>query len=471
MTRSLSAARRMAADTFASLRVRNYRLYFIGQVVSVSGSWMQRVAQSWLVLHLTVNSGVALGVASALQFLPILLFGVWGGVVADRTDKRRLLMVTQAMMGLLALILGVLTLTGLVQLWMVFLMALLLGAVTVIDNPARQAFVMELVGRGQVTNAVSLNSAVFTGARVVGPAVAGLLIAAVGTAWCFVINAASFGAVLLALVAMNADQLYRAERPAKAQGQLMEGLRFVWSRPDLCTPLALLAVAGTLALNFTVVLPLLARDTFHGGAATYGTLFSVLGAGSLAGALFTASRREPSVGLLVGALGLFGLFMLGAAAAPTLPLEMVALIPMGVAALAFQTTTNSLIQLRSEPALRGRVMALYSVVFLGSTPIGAPIVGWVAEQFGPRAGLGLGGTAVLVAALVAVWLSTRRHVFDARVRPLALDRGDAGSGDRRKFATHPAASVAEAKSGVPTKPASRGGKDGVALGGAHSKNA
>jgi len=306
-------------------------------------------------------------------------------------------------------------------------MALLLGAVTAIDNPARQSFVMELVGRGQVTNAVSLNSAVFTGARVVGPAVAGLLIAAVGTGWCFVINAASFGAVLFALVAMTAEQLQRAERPAKAQGQLMEGLRFVWSRPDLSTPLALLAVVGTLALNFTVVLPLLARDTFHGGATTYGTLFSVLGAGSLAGALFTASRREPSVSLLVGALGLFGLFMLGAAAAPTLPLEMVALIPMGVAALAFQTTTNSLLQLRSEPALRGRVMALYSVVFLGSTPIGAPIVGWVAEQFGPRAGLGLGGAAVLVAALVAVWLSARRHVFDARARPLALDCGDAGS--------------------------------------------
>ena len=427
MTRSLSAARRVAADTFASLRVRNYRLYFIGQVVSVSGSWMQRVAQSWLVLHLTVNSGVALGVASALQFLPILLFGAWGGVVADRTDKRRLLMVTQALMGFLALILGVLALTGLVQLWMVFLMALLLGAVTAIDNPARQAFVMELVGRGQVTNAVSLNSAVFTGARVVGPAVAGLLIAAVGTGWCFVINAASFGAVLIALVAMNAEHLQRSERPAKAQGQLMEGLRFVWSRPDLRTPLALLAVVGTLALNFTVVLPLLARDTFHGGATTYGTLFSVLGAGSLVGALFTASRREPSASLLVGALGLFGLFMLGAAAAPTLPLEMVALIPMGVAALAFQTTTNSLLQLRSEPALRGRVMALYSVVFLGSTPIGAPIVGWVAEQFGPRAGLGLGGVAVLLAALVAVWLSARRHVFDARARPLAMDRGDASS--------------------------------------------
>jgi MFS family permease len=416
----------MAADTFSSLHVRNYRLYFIGQVVSVSGSWMQRVAQSWLVLHLT-GSGVALGVASALQFLPILLFGAWAGLVADRMDKRQVLMVTQPLMGFLALILGVLTLTGLVQLWMVFLMALLLGAVTAIDNPARQSFVMELVGRRQVTNAVSLNSAVFTSARVVGPAIAGVLIAVVGTGWCFVVNAASFGAVLTALVAMNAEQLERAQRPLRAQGQLMEGLRFVWSRPDLSTPLALLAVVGTLALNFTVILPVLARDTFHGDASTYGTLFSVLGAGSLVGALFTASRREPSVPLLVGALGLFGLFMLGAAAAPTLPLEIAALIPMGLAAVAFQTTSNSLIQLRSEPALRGRVMALYSVVFLGTTPIGAPIVGWVAQHFGPRAGLGLGGTAVLAAALVALWLGTRRHVFEARPRPLALDSGEAGS--------------------------------------------
>lgn len=416
----------MAADTFSSLHVRNYRLYFIGQVVSVSGSWMQRVAQSWLVLHLT-GSGVALGVASALQFLPILLFGAWAGLVADRMDKRQVLMVTQPLMGFLALILGVLTLTGLVQLWMVFLMALLLGAVTAIDNPARQSFVMELVGRRQVTNAVSLNSAVFTSARVVGPAIAGVLIAVVGTGWCFVVNAASFGAVLTALVAMNAEQLQRAERPLRARGQLMEGLRFVWSRPDLSTPLALLAVVGTLALNFTVILPVLARDTFHGDASTYGTLFSVLGAGSLVGALFTASRREPSVPLLVGALGLFGLFMLGAAAAPTLPLEIAALIPMGLAAVAFQTTSNSLIQLRSEPALRGRVMALYSVVFLGTTPIGAPIVGWVAQHFGPRAGLGLGGTAVLAAALVALWLGTRRHVFEARPRSLALGSGEAGS--------------------------------------------
>ena len=413
MTGSLAAVGRVAADTFASLRVRNYRLYFIGQVVSLSGSWMQRVAQSWLVLHLT-GSGLALGMVAALQFLPILLFGAMGGLLADRRDKRRLLLVTQSLMGLLALVLGLLTLTGAVRLWMVYLLALLLGGVTAIDNPARQSFVIEMVGRRQLTNAISLNSAVFTGARVVGPAIAGLLITVVGTGWCFVLNAASVAAVLVALAAMNSTLLHRSEAPPKTQGQLLEGFRFVWSRPDLRTPLALLAVVGTLALNFTVILPLLARNTFHGDASTYGMLFAVLGVGSLAGALFTASRPEPSIRLLIGALGFFGLFMLGAAAAPTLALKIAALIPMGVAALTFQTTTNSLIQLRAEPALRGRVMALYSVVFLGTAPIGAPLVGWVAQQFGPRAGLALGGTAVLVAALIALWLARSRHVFEAR---------------------------------------------------------
>ena len=426
MTRSLAALGRVAGSTFVSLRVRNYRLYFIGQVVSVSGSWMQRVAQSWLVLHLT-GSGVALGTVSALQFLPILLLGAWGGVMADRLDKRRLLMLTQAGMGLLALVLGAVTLAGLVQLWMVYLLALLLGLVTAMDNPARQSFVMEMVGRSQVTNAVSLNSAVFTGARVVGPAIAGILIALVGTGWCFVVNAVSFGAVVLALVAMDPSHLQRpAAAVAARRGQVMEGLRFIWSRPDVRLPLGVLAVVGTLALNWTVILPLLARNTFHGNAGTYGLLFSVLGLGSLAGALFTASRREPSARLMLGSLAAFGLLMLAATAAPTLPLEVAALIPMGMAALTFQTTANSLIQLRSDPALRGRVMAMYAVVFIGTTPIGAPIVGWVAQQFGPRAGMLLGAVAVLLAAAIATWLARSRHVFEARprTRPTTLDHAD-----------------------------------------------
>jgi len=423
VTPALVALRRVAGSTFGSLQVRNYRLYFIGQVVSVSGSWMQRVAQSWLVLHLT-GSGVALGVVSALQFLPMLVFGAWGGALADRVDKRRVLMLTQAVMGFLALALGVVTLTGSVRLWMVYLLALLLGMVTAMDNPARQSFVMEMVGRAQVTNAVSLNSAVFTGARVVGPALAGILISLVGTGWCFVLNAVSFGAVVLALVAMDPARLQRSTAAPARRGLVVEGLRFVWSRPDIRLPLAILAVVGTLALNWTVILPLLARNTFHGDAGTYGLLFAMLGLGSLAGALFTASRREPSGGLLLGALAAFGVLMAAAAVAPTLQLEVLALVPTGMAALVFQTTSNSLIQLRSEPALRGRVMALYSVLFIGTTPIGAPIVGWVAQQAGPRAALLLGAAAILATAAAAAWLARSRHVFEARPRerPAATQR-------------------------------------------------
>jgi MFS family permease len=413
VTAALGALRRVAGSTFGSLRVRNYRLYFLGQVVSVSGSWMQRVAQSWLVLHLT-GSGVALGAVSALQFLPMLVLGAWGGVVADRVDKRRVLMLTQAVMGFLALALGVVTLTGSVRLWMVYLLALLLGLVTALDNPARQSFVMEMVGRAQVTNAVSLNSAVFTGARVVGPAIAGIVISLVGTGWCFIVNAASFGAVVLALVAMDPAQLQRPPAAARRRGLVVEGLRFVWSRPDIRLPLAILGVVGTLALNWTVILPLLARNTFHGGAGTYGLLFAMLGLGSLAGALFTAGRREPSGGLLLGALAVFGVLMAAAAFAPTLPLLVIALIPTGMAALVFQTTANSLIQLRSEPALRGRVMSLYAVVFIGTTPIGAPIIGWVAQQAGPRSALLVGAAAILLSAAGAAWLARSRHVFERR---------------------------------------------------------
>jgi MFS family permease len=425
VTAALVAVRRVAGATFGSLKVRNYRLYFIGQVVSVSGSWMQRVAQSWLVLHLT-GSGVALGVVSALQFLPMLVLGAWGGVIADRVDKRRVLMLTQAVMGFLALALGVVTLTGSVQLWMVYVLALLLGLVTAMDNPARQSFVMEMVGRAQLTNAVSLNSAVFTGARVVGPAIAGVLISLVGTGWCFVVNAVSFGAVVLALVAMDPTRLQRPERTSSRRGLVVEGLRFVWSRPDIRLPLGILAVVGTLALNWTVILPLLARNTFHGGAGTYGLLFAVLGVGSLAGALLTASRREPSGALLLGSLAAFGVLMGAAAFAPTLPLEVAVLVPTGMAALVFQTTANSLIQLRSEPALRGRVMSLYAVLFIGTTPIGAPIVGWVAQQAGPRASLALGAASILATAAVAAWLARSRHVFEARprTRPAAIDQVD-----------------------------------------------
>jgi MFS family permease len=415
---------RIFTSTFDSLHVRNYRLFFIGQVVSVSGSWIQRVAQAWLVLHLS-GSGLALGVVTGLQFLPVLLAGAWGGLIADRVEKRRLLLWTQAGMGLLALALGVLTISGSVQLWMVYLLALGLGGVTALDNPARQAFVMEMVGRERVMNAVSLNSAVFTAARVVGPAVAGLLINAVGTGWCFLINALSFGAVLGALALMRRRELLPVAPPSRGPGQVRAGLRYAWSRLDLRVPLLLMAVVGTLALNFSVVLPLLATQTFHGNAGTYGLLFSTFGAGSLVGALIAAGRTEPSRRLLLLSLLAFGALMLAAAAAPSLLVEIAVLIPLGVAAIAFQATGNSMLQVHSDPALRGRVMALYGVVFLGTTPIGAPIVGWVSEQFGPRAGLALGGAAILVALLVFGlwhWLGERRGGRAAPVTEESKDR-------------------------------------------------
>jgi MFS family permease len=332
-------------------------------------------------------------------------------------------------MGVLALLLGVLTITGLVQLWTVYVLALGLGCLTAVDNPARQAFVTEMVGRTQVMNAVSLNSAVFTSARIVGPAAAGLLINLVGTGWCFLINAVSFGAVIIALALMRRQELRPTSPSSRGPGQVRAGLSYAWSRPELRVPLLLMAVVGTLALNFSVVLPLLATETFHGNAGTYGVLFSTFGVGSLLGALFAAGRREPSRRLLLLALLGFGALMLAAAAAPSFWIELVVLVPLGIAAIAFQATGNSTLQVNSDPALRGRVMALYGVVFLGTTPIGAPIVGWVSERFGPRAGLALGGVAILAAlAAFAVWSGLNEwRTHRAAVQENSKDRaGDAG---------------------------------------------
>jgi MFS family permease len=403
----VSRIARLFGTTFDSLRIRNYRLYFIGQVISLSGSWMQRVAQAWLVLDLS-GSGFALGIVTGLQFLPVLLAGPWGGLLADRVDKRRLQLWTQTSMGLLALLLGVLTVAGLAQLWMVYILALALGCLTAVDNPARQAFVMEMVGREHLMNAVSLNSAVFTSARIAGPALAGLLVSAVGSGWCFLLNAVTFGAVIGALALMRRQDLQAASPASRGPGQVRAGLKYAWSRLELRVPLLLMAVVGTLALNFSVVLPLLASQTFHGNAATYGALFSTLGLGSLLGALYTAGRPAPSRRLLLFAMFGFGALMLAAAAAPSFWIELAVLVPLGLAAIAFQATSNSTLQVNSDPAFRGRVMALYGVVFMGTTPIGGPIAGLVSERFGPRAGLALGGAAILLAmAGYGLWAALR----------------------------------------------------------------
>ena len=385
---------------FASLSVRNYRRYFAGQVVSLSGNWVQIVAETWLVLQLT-DSPVAVGVTAALQFAPMLLFGAFGGVLADRFDKRRLLLVTQAAMALPALALFALASAGAVAPWMVFVLVFARGAVLAVDNPTRQSFVIEMVGPDRVVNAVNLNSALIHVARMAGPAVAGVLIVTVGVEPCFLVNAASFAAMILALRGMRPAELTRPELHERRRGALREALRYVSRTPALAVPLAMMALVGTLAFNFQVLLPLLARYSFHGGPDAYATLMIAMGAGSVVGALVAGARGRVSPGLLIGSSAAFGMCTLLAALAPTLTLAAVALALTGAAGVTFAAGVNSALQLAVEPAMRGRVMALYSVVFLGSTPIGGPLAGWLAAAAGPRAGLVLGAAGALVAALGA----------------------------------------------------------------------
>lgn len=393
--------------TFRSLRTRNYRLYFSGQAVSYTGDWIQSVAQMWLVYEIT-GSGAALGVTTALQFGPVLAAGAWGGVIADRVDKRRLLMISQTLKGGLALVLGALTVTGVVELWMVYALAFLTGCVNSVDNPARRAFMSEMSGLGDVANAVSLNSFLVTVSRIVGPGLAALLISAVGTGPCFLINGVSYGSVLIAIAMMRASDLHRGELVEPRRGQIREGIRYAMKTPEIRLPLLMMLVVGVFAYNFRVVLPLIASDTFNGGAGLFGVLLSVMSVGSVGGALFTASRAEATSRYMVLAGLAFGVAMLGAAAAPTLILEFAVLIAVGAASAAFTATVQATLQVSSADRMRGRVMALYSVVFLGSTPIGGPIVGWISEQFGPRFGLALGGMATAAVSLMALRSALRK---------------------------------------------------------------
>ena len=407
----MTRVRRFGRDAFRSLRIRNYRLYFVGQIVSVSGTWMQGIAQAWLVLRLT-GSGVSLGITTALQFAPMLVLGGWGGVVADRLDKRRLLIATQVAAASLALTLGLIAGLGAARVWNVYLLAFLLGVVNVFDNPARQTFVLEMVGREDLQNAVSLNSVVMNSSRVVGPAIGGMLIATVGLTVCFFVNAASYLAVIAALLAMDGSALMRLPTVARARGQLREGYRYVWSDRALRTPLLLMAVIGTLAFNFHVLVPLLATREFGTGAGGFGGLTAVLGAGAVVGGLSVSTLRTVSYRRLIVLAGLLGVTILASAAAPTLELEVVALFVMGAAAFAFVATANTTLQLTAAPEMRGRVMALYAIAFLGTTPIGSPLVGWIAEVAGPRVAIAVGGVATLAATAVAGW---------------SLGRGDAGA--------------------------------------------
>ena len=401
----MSAALRRSFD---SLEVPNYRRYFVGQLISLSGTWMQTVAALWLILTLT-DSGVAVGLTTALQFLPMLLLGAWGGLLADRIPKRRLLISTQALMAVPALGLFAVTATGVVAPWMVYLAVFAMGSANAIDNPTRQSFVYEMVGPDRVVNAVSLNSVIVQMARIVGPALAGLLIAGFGVVPCFGLNALTFVAMIVALWGMDPRGLHTEPVAPREPGAIRAGLRYAARTPELAVPLALMALVGTLGFNFQVVLPLLAKFSFDGGASTYAAMVSAMAVGSIVGALVNGAHGRTGPRLIAGGALAFGVVGVLSAAVPTLALELVLLALLGAAAVTFAATVNSTLQLAVAPEMRGRVMALYSVVFLGSTPIGGPLTGWLAETYDPRAALLLAG----VTGLFAAWAA---HVCFARLR-------------------------------------------------------
>ena len=405
----MSAARQISSKTFAALSVRNFRLFFIGQLISVSGTWMQSVAQGWLVLQLT-GSSVDLGFAIALQYVPILLFGTYGGLVADRHEKRRILYCTQSAAGLLALTLGLLMTTHHVTVDTVFVLATLLGFVNLFDVPARQAFVQEMVGRDLITNAVSLNSVLMNSGRVIGPGVAAGLIALVGTAACFYTNAASYVAVIVALALMRRSELLPLQIVQRQPGQLRLGLKYVFETPQLRNVIIAVAVVGTFAFNFTVTLPLLAHVTFHQkSAAQYGILMGCMGIGAVLGGLLVAHRSRPTPKLLALLAVAFGLFMTLVAFAPTILWAEIALVPTGACSIAFVSSANSTLQLNSGQQMRGRVMSLYSTAFLGTTPFGAPLVGVLIAATNPRIGIFLGAFLTLLTGLWLVFVLRQDH--------------------------------------------------------------
>ncbi|MGW5262708.1 MFS transporter [Microbispora sp. NPDC004025] len=387
---------------FRSLRNHNYRLFAAGGVVSNVGTWMQRTAQDWLVLDLSHGRGSALGVTVALQFLPTMLFGMFGGVIADRYPKRRILMVAQTLMGLLALTMGVLVLTGTAQVWHVYAMAFTLGLVSCVEVPTRQSFVVEMVGRRDLPNAIALNSSTFNLARVVGPAVAGLLISWMGTGPIFVLNAASFAAVITGLALMRVSELRSPEPVPRGKGQLREGLRYVGSRPDLLLPLLLVAFMAIFAQSFSTSIALMAKQEFGAGASSFGVASSAFAVGAFGGALLAARRVKPSRRFLIAGALCFGLFQVAAGLAPGYPAFLLMLVPAGMAMITVNTTANTIVQLGASPEMRGRVMGIYVLVFTGGAPIGSPLVGWLAELAGPRVSVVAAGVLSMCGVFLAV---------------------------------------------------------------------
>jgi len=388
--------------TFASLRYLNYRLWFAGALVSNVGTWMQRIAQDWLVLTvLTADSGMAVGLVTALQFLPFLIFSPYAGLIADRMNQRTLLILTQAASGALALGLGVLVLFGHVQLWHVYIFAFALGIASAFDGPVRQTFVTTLVPTASLPNAVALNSASFNAARLIGPGAAGVMIAWVGTGWLFLINGFTFMATIAALLAMRTSQLHPQDRAPRGKNQVREGVRYLRRRPDLVMIMVIMAVVSALGLNFQLTSALMARVEFGRDAGEYGLLGSVLAIGSLSGALWAARRKRPRLRVIVGAAGAFGVMLGVLALAPTYAWFAVACIPVGLTSLMLLTTANAWMQTTTAPAMRGRVMALYMMVLMGATPVGAPLVGWIGENVAARWSIGVGAIGSLAVAIVA----------------------------------------------------------------------
>jgi MFS family permease len=394
--------------TFAALAIPNYRRYIAGQSISLTGTWMQMAAQSWLVLSIT-HSATTLGLIVALQTLPVLLLCPYGGVVADRVDKRRLMVALQAAMGVQALVLGVLTVTGSVRLWEIGALAVALGLNNAFENPARQAFMLEMVGPESLRNAVTLNSVLVNVARIIGPALAGILIATVGEGLCFLLNAASFAAVLASLITLDLRAIHPSPPSGHEPGQLREGLRYIRSTPELAAPLLMMALVGAMAYEFQVTLPVMASQGLHAGATGYGFMTAAMGVGAVVGGLLVAARGRTGLHTLVLASTAFGVLLLAAGAAPDLPLELIALALAGAASISFMSTGNSTLQLSAAPSMRGRVMSLWFVAFQGSTPIGGPLVGWLMAALGARAGLSAGGLTCLLVALMGLLALRRRQ--------------------------------------------------------------
>jgi MFS family permease len=404
---------------FGALRVRNYRLFISGQIVSNVGTWMQRIAQDWLVLELSGKNPVALGIAAALQFLPTLFLTLWAGVLADRIDKRKLLVLVQFGMAASALVLGLLNVSGLVELWHVYLLCLVFGVFTAFDPPVRQSFVAEMVGREHLANAVALNSTSFNLARIVGPAIAGLMIIWTGTGWVFLVNAVSTVAVIIGLLRMNPAELQRSPVSTSRRGQLMAGLRYVRGRPDIMAVLVLVFCVSTFAFTFFTTLAIAAANVFHREADGYGLLSTLLAVGSFSGALLAvrrSTRRKPGLSLLVGSGFAFGVFELLAGVMPTYLAFGVALIPCGLAMMTFMNTANSTLQLSVAPEMRGRVMALYMLVFIGGNPVGAPMTGWLAAEFGGRSPFVVGGLIAALSTAVCGVVLARRGGIRMRTR-------------------------------------------------------